>query len=79
MPHKVKVMEELQDNKFLVQIGDGKREEILTYNEIIEYVDNALNPEEQDQAFGFQGIIDHRTNPCRKMEVLVFWDTEEET
>jgi hypothetical protein len=35
-PHKAEVLQPMEDGtKFLIALGDGEREEILTYNEIM--------------------------------------------
>ena len=40
-PHKAKVIEEMEElGKFLVAIGDGDREEIIEYNEIMNFVED---------------------------------------
>ena len=45
-PLKAKVLESLDNgSKYLVALGDGDQEEILTYNEIMELVNNELDKE----------------------------------
>ena len=51
-PHKAEVKEQLDETRFLVSIGDGEREEIMTYNEIHDYVEKAVS-EDQDDLFIF--------------------------
>ena len=70
-PHKCKVMEELDDAKYLVRVGDGQREEILTYNKILSHADQKENHEDNDQAITFKAILDHCRGRGRKYEVLV--------
>ena len=77
-PHKVKVIEELEEpGKFLVGLGDGDREEIMEYNEIMNFVDDQLTQDEDDQAQTFEAILDHRTTKKGKYELLIKQTTEE--
>ncbi len=78
-PHKAKVIEELEEGKYLVKIGDGEREEILTYNEILDYIDTKENEEDNENMFIFESILDHRIGKDKKYEILVKWETGEET
>ena len=43
------------------------------------YADRKNNPEDNDQAFTFETILDHRKGKSRKYEVLVQWSTGETT
>ena len=78
-PHKAEVIETLEEDKYLVRIGDGGREEILAYNEILNFLEEQEKDKEQDNSFIFEEIPDHRLNNKRKYEVLVKWQTGEET
>src|SRR5215210_256288 len=43
-PHKAHAIEQLEDKtKYLVSLGDGGREEIMTYNDIMNLVEDQLN------------------------------------
>ena len=63
----------------MVAIGDGDREELLTYNEIMSLVENELEQEQEEQVWAFEQILDHRKIKGNKYEVLVYWTTGEET
>ena len=79
-PHKAKVIEELEEpGKFLVGIGDGDREEIMEYNDIMTFVEDQLTQDEDDQAWIFEAILDHRKTKKGKNELLIKWTTEEGT
>ena len=70
-PHKCKVTEALDDTKYLVKVGDGQQEEILTYNEILNQQDQQENTDNNDKTFMFESILDHCRGQGRKYEVLV--------
>ena len=78
-PHKAEVVEEVDQINFKVVIGDGDREEILTYNEIMDFVDKKWNPEDNDQTFMFESILDHRKAKNGKYEVLVKCESGQDT
>ncbi|HEY9706866.1 MAG TPA: reverse transcriptase domain-containing protein, partial [Oculatellaceae cyanobacterium] len=79
-PHRAKVTEQMEDgSKYLVALGDGEREEILTYNEIMDYVETQLAQDPDDQAWTFDEVLDHKKNNEGKFEILVHWTTGEET
>ena len=72
-PHKFKVIEETDEHKYLCQIGDSHREEILNYNEIMDHANHKRNREEYEETFAFDNILQHRKGKDRKYEVLVQW------
>ena len=76
-PHKCEVMEELDDSKYIIRIGDGQRGDIVMYNEILNRMERGNNPEDNDQVYTFETILDHRMAKNRKYEVLVQWSTGE--
>ena len=79
-PHKAKVIEALDNGtKYLVEIGDGDREEVLTYNEIVNMTESQLQDNEEDQIWSFEEVMDHRKGRNGKYEVLIKWTTGEET
>ena len=65
--------------KFLVALGDGQREEIMTYHEILDLVERQLDDDDENQAWSFESILDHRKKKGGKYEILVLWSTGEET
>ena len=80
-PHKCEVVEELDNAKYLVKVGDGQCEEILTYNKILSHTHTHQKEtlDNNDQTFMFESILDHCKGKGRKYEVLVQWSTGEET
>ena len=79
-PHKAKVIEALDDGtKYLVSLGDGDREEIMTYNDILNLVENSLSENPDDHAWTFEEILDHRKKARGAYDILVKWTTGEET
>ena len=72
------VKEKLEDERYLVSFGDGQREEVMSYNTIMEHV-NDLNMADSDGMWTFEKILDHRKGKHKKFEVLVKWSTGEET
>jgi hypothetical protein len=78
-PHQAKVLEPMEDgSKFLVALGDGDREEIMTYHEILDFVETQLEDDNDAQAWSFKTILDHRKQKG-KWEILVLWTTGEES
>ncbi len=63
----------------MVALGDGDREEILTYNEIMELINNEMDKEPEDQVWTFEDILDHRKIKGNKWEVFIKWTTGEQT
>ena len=79
-PHRAKVIEPLDEGaKYLFALNDGEREEILTYIEILDYIETEMQQDQDDQAWTFDNITDHRKNKSGKYEILVQWTTGEET
>ena len=69
-PHKAKVIEPLEDGtKYLVALGDGDREEIMTYNDILNLVETQISEEEDDHAWSFEAILEHRKKKCSTYEI----------
>ena len=64
--------------KFLVALGEGEREEIMTYHEIMDLVNSQLDKDNENQSWSFEAILDHRPKK-KKNEILVLWTTGEET
>ena len=65
--------------KYLVQIGDGDREKILTYNKIVNSIENQSQEDEKQQIWSFEDVIDHRKGSDGKYQVLIRWTTGETT
>ena len=61
-----------------MSLGDGEQEEIMTYNEILNLVEDQLNQGDEDQAWTFDAILNHR-KVNGKWEIQVLWTTGEET
>ena len=79
-PHKARVLQEMEEpGKYLVAIGDGDREEIMEYNDIMNFVEEQLTQDEEDQAWTFEAILNHRKTKKGKYELLIKWTTGEET
>ena len=63
--------------EFRCRVGDKKFNEILTFNQMIEW---CARDADSDDMFRFDGILDHRwVANTRKYEVLVLWATGEKT
>ena len=77
-PDRAEVKQQVYETRFLVSHSNGEREEIMIYNEIHDYIDRAVD-EEQDDLFIFEEILDHRKGKNSKYEVLVKWETGEKT
>lgn len=73
-PHQAKVIEPLEDGtKYLVAIGEGDREEIMAYIDILNHVENLLSEDDNDHAWSFEAILDHRKKKRGAYEILVQW------
>ncbi|MGH3056064.1 MAG: hypothetical protein ACRDL7_13910, partial [Gaiellaceae bacterium] len=79
-PFRAEVVNKLPDDKFLVALGAGVREEIMTYNEIIQIVSRQLKEDlnygEREQTY--KKICDH-WKAGNTFEVLILWDDGDET
>ena len=79
------MLELLDNGKFKLKIGDeGMREELVTYNELLDLLAHDMSDQPDDGGEGstrFEAIKNHRRSPTdrSKWEVLVSWDTGEET
>ena len=81
--------ERVQKLSFILGIGNGKLEEIISYNQLVDHLEAATNDanEISDDLFKFGAIIghqgplkptDHNWKRC-KYNVLVDWETGEKT
>ena len=53
-PHQAQVLEPMEDGtKFLVALGEGEREETVTYHEIMDLDDSQLDKDNENQAWFF--------------------------
>ena len=78
-----------QQIKFLLALGDGKLEEVISYNELSDLVTESLAAKEsgQQDLISYSGILDHQGplkshNPKYKgssYNVLVDWDDKTQT
>ena len=86
-PHgyRAKVTEYYQDqDKYLISIGNGNKEEIVTYNHMLDVVNKRLEEVEDKDAhetlWFLENIVGHRLNhDKKKYSVKVRWSTNEET
>ena len=81
--------ERVQKLSFILGIGNGKLEEIISYNQLVDHLEAASNDDNEisDDLFQFRALIGHQgplkpTDPnweeC-KYNVLVDWETGEKT
>ena len=81
--------ERVQKLSFILGIGNGKLEEIISYNQLVDHLEPAANDDNEisDDLFKFRALIGHQgplkpTDPnwkgC-KYNVLVDWETGEKT
>ena len=81
--------EDHQKIKFLLAMGDGKLEEIISYNELSDLVTESLTAKEsgQQDIISYAGILDHQ-GPLKSHDpkykgssynVLVDWDDKTQT
>jgi hypothetical protein len=54
---------------FLVSLGDGSREDVMTYNSIINLLSKQMEAESQEaedeRVFTFKSVGAHAVGPCR--------------
>ena len=81
--------ERVQNLSYILGIGNGKLEEIISYNKFVDHLEAAANEDNKisDDLFKFRAVIGHQgplkpTDPnwkgC-KFNVLVDWETGEKT
>ena len=46
--------------KFIVKIGEGKYDEILSYNELSNYIEEQQDNDSEDKRWTFSKILDHQ-------------------
>ena len=81
--------ERVQNLSFILGIGNGKLEEIISYNQLVDHLEAAANDDNEisDDLFKFRALIGHQ-GPLKltdlnwkgcKYNVLVDWETGEKT
>ena len=81
--------ERVQKLSYILGIGNGKVEELISYNQLVDHLEAAANEDSEinDDLFKFRALIGHQgplkpTDPnwkgC-KFNVLVEWETGEKT
>ena len=81
--------ERVQNLSFILGIGNGKLEEIISYNQLVDHLEAASNDDNEisDDLFKFRALIGHQ-GPLKppdlnwkgcKYNVLVDWETGEKT
>ena len=75
--YKAEVIEQIEDSdKFLLSLGDGEREDIIEYNDLIDaYLARGDDPDEEydgKKAWVFEEILDHRKKRG-KYELEIRW------
>ena len=81
--YRAKVTEYFEDqNKYLISIGDGSKEEIMSYNEMIDAVNKRLDDEyldDHERLWIIDEIVDHRVNADKSISAKTRWNTKEQT
>ena len=87
--HRAEVMKRINTidgevDQFLVSLGDGTREDIMTYNAILDQIEKQARMEqdvgEDEIYYGFKAIGDHRKSPeTNKWEIRIKWEDGSET
>ena len=87
--HRAEVLKRITEvdgatDQFLVSLGDGKREEVMTYNAILDQLEKQARDEQdlgEDELFySFLSIEDHRQNPATKQwDIRAKWEDRTET
>ncbi|MGH7974356.1 MAG: reverse transcriptase domain-containing protein [bacterium] len=82
-PFAARVVERLEDDKYRVELGDGEREEIMVYNELVNLVERHIteDPDDGERAWIYDEILEHRPlkGKPHQWEVLVKWATGEQS
>ena len=62
---RAEVVDRLEDDKFLVQLGGGDgREEIMAYNELLDLFNSVYTDDDEDaNLWTYDKILDHRKGP----------------
>ncbi|MGH7954713.1 MAG: reverse transcriptase domain-containing protein [Gloeomargaritales cyanobacterium] len=82
-PFAARVVEHLEDGRYRVELGDGDREEIMVYNDLVQLADRRItdDPDDGERVWIYDDISDHRPIRGRsnQWEVLVKWATGEQS
>ena len=85
--HRAEVMRRVESiddetEQYLVHLGDGKRQEIMTYDAIVEAIDKQLTTEaektDEERLWIFKEVVGHRKNG-RTWDVRMKWEDDSET
>ena len=85
--HRAEVIKRMETvdgetEQFLVRLGDGKREEVMTYNEVVEAINRQLEREEsqtdEERLWIYKAVKNHRKNG-NTWDVLLKWEDDSET
>ncbi len=80
----IKRIEGLDDatDQFLVRLGDGTREDVMTYDAVVHALDQQLlreaNQSEEEKIWIFHEVMSHRRNG-RTWDVLIRWEDDSQT
>ncbi|MEL6802173.1 MAG: hypothetical protein AAFO91_00130, partial [Bacteroidota bacterium] len=87
--HRAEVLKRIESvnsevDQFLVSLGDGSREEVMTYNAILDQLEKQAQHEkdigEDELFYSFQSVESHRRNPSTsKWDIRVKWEDGTET
>ena len=84
--YKAIVKEHLEDeDKFVIALGDGERNEVITYNDLLdkywknESIDKQYDEHDGERSWTFEDIIGHRKVKGGSYEVNVLWDDGSQT
>jgi hypothetical protein len=70
------------DHEYLLTIGEGAREQLMTYQDLVRLLNKVYGEEEAEDGenrWTFTDIKHHRRSRTNGWEVLIHWDTGEET
>jgi hypothetical protein len=77
---RVDIMDD--DVNFLLKLGDGEREELMNYHDLMQIIYREMSEDEEndgDPMWTFSSIADHRKKRSGRWEILVNWGYVEQT
>ena len=82
--YRAKVTDYFEDQKkFMISLGDGAKDEIISYNEMIDAVnrrmDDSNGTESHETLWFLDSVVDHELKPDGKHLLKVMWSTGETT
>ena len=82
--YRAKVVDYFEhEKKFMISLGDGAKEDIVSYSEIIDAVNKRLGDDDGDDPhevlWFLDCLVDHKRNTDGSYSVKVKWSTGEET